>query len=119
MRRAFTLIEMVISIALGSMVLLGAATAFRAASATAALVNGLGYYAGCEYLPPNQIYQYCQSYAAGVTTNGGILRDLVVPGGRFANTDPGVTGFCRGLYLQTFMTAYAVIAPTASDPAAL
>ncbi|HYE06742.1 MAG TPA: hypothetical protein VEL07_14590 [Planctomycetota bacterium] len=86
------------------------------------LLDALGYYGYCEYMPANSLYVYYTSHnpspdwQSGGTALGGLPLELVKPGiGKFASND-GHSGYPRGLYLLTFLASFA--APNADIAAA-
>ncbi len=83
------------------------------------LVNALGFYGLCEYMPANAIYELYKPANTGgmsdwVQTNaGGIPSWCNRPTGNpymFNNDDGGQTT-ARGKYRNTYMTAYAIANP--------
>lgn len=89
------------------------------------LLDSLGYYAFCDYLPPNLAYAWYRS-ADSRTAPGGIptrlLRDGdtggIAHGGAFfdrAESDrDGRAPVAHGLYRQTFSTAHGIFNPRAA-----
>ena len=88
------------------------------------LLDSLGYYAFCDYLPPNLAYAWYRS-ADDRTSPGGIPMRLLRPGntggiatgGAFfdrAESDrDGNAPVSHGLYRQTFSTAHGIFNPRA------
>lgn len=83
-------------------------------------LGALGYEAMLEYLPPNAIYDFYQSYNASTTSYGSMSMQCTKPGwgsnGGFRNGDGNQITAC-GIYRETYSTSFGYFNPwTPADP---